>query len=442
MGQTNPFILAKQRMIQMCSIRQPDGLGEDLVRETDTGLLNWNLVMMLAARNRTVSFLHNAIKVLGVADRLPPPLVTHLRQEFLLNYQRNMAFEEEVKQLLEAFQRADLPVIVMRGVMMSDKVFGNPALRTSNDIDILIRPGNLPRVKEVVRELDFDTDPRSLEDEFYEKHHLHLPFLKKERLVLLEIHWSYDHKYTPFNVDTEETFRCARRDEYQGVPTLELGPEDLLVMLCLHAFKHSCSIKYTLGTPEAEEMVLADGGFVQFLDLHYGVAHARKQGIDWNLMRQRVEQWNLQVPVLASLRAMESFFAHDPESRVAELPGSPPVGLLERTSFKLLSGLISPAKTSDRRGSIYGRFDKLTKVFFFNAVRLFDIVSFIVPAPGFLRVRYARWPRLLFPLLYPWHLLVFTGQATLNIIDMVRFGIRKKLRGPVESPFVPPAAKG
>ena len=443
MGQKDAFNLARQRMVEMCGVRLPEHLGDSLVRETSSGALNWNLVMALSVRNRTVSFLHSAIKKLGVADKLPPPLIAHLRLEYLHNYQRNLAFEAEVKQLLEVFSRAELPLIVLRGVMMSDKVFGNPALRSSNDIDILIRRQDLQRVKETVHRLDFVQDPRSLDDEYYERHHLHLPYLKRERLVLLEIHWSYDHKYTPFNVDAETTFANARRSEYQGLGILELGPEDLLVMLCLHAFKHSCSIKYTLGKPEAEEMVLADGGFVQFLDLHYGVEYTRPD-IDWELFRQRVTLWNLQVPVLASLRVMESFFRHDPESRVPELPGAPPVGRLERACFSALSGLISPTKKQrgKNRSGLYGRFDKLTKVFFFNTVRLFDIFSFIIPAPGFLSVRYHRWPKVLLPLLYPWHLLVFAAQATLNLLDMARFGIRKKLRGPVESPFAPPETKG
>lgn len=436
------FNLARTRMVEMCGVRLPQGLGEDLVRETQTGALNWNLMLALASRNRTVSFLHAAIKKLGVADRLPRPLTEHLRQEYLHNYQRNLAFESEVKQLLESFRAADLPLIVLRGVMMSEKVFGNPALRTSNDIDILIRRRDLPRIKETVHPLGFVQDPRSLDDEFYERHHLHLPYLKRERLVLLEIHWSYDHKYTPFNIDTEATFHSARTIDYQGMEALELGPEDLLVMLCLHAFKHSCSIKYTHGRPEAEEMVLSDGALMQFLDLQYGIEYVRPD-IDWELMRARVVDWNLQVPVLAALRVMESFFRHDPQTRVPELPGDPPVGRLERACFSALSGMMLPTQQQQQnQGGLYRRFDKITKVFFFNTVRLFDIVSYIIPSPGFLRGRYPRWPKALLPLLYPWHLLVFAGQATLNLLDMVRFAVRKKLRGPVESPFGPPAAKG
>jgi len=442
MGQ-EAFNLAKQRMVEMCGVRLPEHLGDALVQETASGALNWNLVMALATRNRTVTFLHPAIKKLGIAKQLPQPLTAHLRQEYLHNFQRNLAFESELKELLELFNRSELPVIVLRGVMMSDKVFGNPALRSSNDIDILIRRQDLQRVKETVHGLGFVQDPRSLDDAYYERHHLHLPYLKLERLVLLEIHWSYDHKFTPFNVDTEATFASARRSEYLGQETLELGPEDLLVMLCLHAFKHSCSIKYTLGEPETEEMVLSDGGFVQFLDLHYGVEYVRPD-IDWELFRRRVTDWNLQVPVLASLRVMESFFGHDPKSRVPELPEAPPVGRLERACFTALSGLFSPTRKQQKenRGGLYGRFDRITKVFFFNTVRLFDIFSFIVPSPNFLRVRYRRWPRALLPLLYPWHLLVFSAQATKNLLDMALFGIRKKLRGPVESPFATPEAKG
>lgn len=439
----NAYELARRRMVQMCGTRLPDGLGEDLVRETTSGTLNWNIVMALAARNRTVAFLHAALKKLGIADRMPPPLVEHLRRDYMHNYQRNLAFEAEVKQLLASFEEAGLPLIVIRGVMMSERVFGNPALRSSNDIDILIRREDLPRVKEVVRPLGFVQDPRSLDDAFYERHHLHLPYLKIERLVLLEIHWSYDHKYTPFNIDTGVTFAEARPVDYQGARALELGPEDLLVMLCLHAFKHSCSIKYTLGRPEAEDLLLSDGGFTQFLDLHYGVEYARET-IDWQRFQRRVEEWNLQVPVLASLRMMEAFFRHDAEATVGEVPGNPPVGWFERACFNALSGLMSPTKNkrAPHRGGLYGAFDRLTKVFFFNTVRLFDIFSYIVPSRGFLRGRYRRWPRPLLPLLYPWHLLVFAGQATLNLLDMARFWLRKKLAGPVESPFGAPQAKG
>jgi|GEM_PF-1302646 len=437
------YELARRRMVQMCGTRLPEDLGEKLVRETMSGELNWNIVMALAARNRTVAFLHAALKKLRITDRMPPPLTEHLRRDYMHNYQRNLAFEAEVKQLLEAFGQAGLPLIVIRGVMMSERVFGNPALRSSNDIDILIRREDLPRVKEVVRPLGFVQDPRSLEDVFYERHHLHLPYLKIERLVLLEIHWSYDHKYTPFNIDTGATFADARTVDYQGTSALELGPEDLLVMLCLHAFKHSCSIKYTLGRPEAEDLVLSDGGFTQFLDLHYGVEYVRET-IDWERFRQRVEDWNLQVPVLASLRMMEAFFRHDLEAKVPDVPGDPPVRFFERACFNLLSRLFSPTKKQqeENRGGLYGWFDRFTKIFFFNTVRLFDIFSYIVPAPGFLRVRYRGWPRALFPLLYPWHLMVFAGQATLNLLDMARFGLRKKLSGPVESPFGAPRAKG
>jgi hypothetical protein len=172
------------------------------------------------------------------------------------------------------------------------------------------------------------------------------------------------------------------------------------------------------------------------------VEYAR-ESIDWPRFRRRMEDWNLQVPVLAALRMMEVFFRHDPAAKVTEVPETPTVGWFERACFKVLSGLMSPTKNQRaHRGGLYGAFDRFTKIFFFNTVRLFDIFSYIVPSPGFLRGRYRRWPRALFPLLYPWHLLVFAGQATLNLLDMARFWLRKKLAGPVESPFGAPQAKG
>jgi hypothetical protein len=62
-----------------------------------------------------------------------------------------------------------------------------------------------------------------------------------DRRVLVELHWAITSASFPFRLDSAELGKRAETICLLGKPVRSLGPEDLLLILCVHGAKHHWS---------------------------------------------------------------------------------------------------------------------------------------------------------------------------------------------------------
>jgi hypothetical protein len=150
---------------------------------------------------------------------------------------RNLWLVEEFTRIDELLARQSVRSIPLRGVFLSQQLYGDVTVRPTGDIDLLVERDALPAVRAALVESGLaEVEAR---DGFAERYYYTLEFFKSRPIPLIvEPHWSLS--YPPF-VDSIEMAPVWGRAVWSRVgprKILALGREDLVMHLCLHLLHH------------------------------------------------------------------------------------------------------------------------------------------------------------------------------------------------------------
>lgn len=207
----------------------------------------------------------------GMADRLEAAV-----------FENALRKEQEARRLAEGLARlreAGLEALLLKGAALDLLVYTEPWVVSSRDTDLLLRPlpGYRPGPEEkAVRRALYRS---GIECDLLGHHDLDM------------------HGALP--VSTERIWRAARRIDFRGVDAWVMGPEDLLISLCINACR--------------KRFFRLKGLF----DLAETVA---RTGIDWERLGLRARRNRCEGIVFAALRAArETVGCALPEGALAEL---------------------------------------------------------------------------------------------------------------------------
>lgn len=174
------------------------------------------------------------------------------------SYVSRSAFEKEVRQgmncvhaqikrtnafleLYKAFVQADIYPIVMKGIICRELYGKLCDHRPSGDEDILIRPSEYKRAKEVLVASGYVTNVSSEVEEQLERLQ-EISFVHPGGKLHIELHFNAFGKETKDRVQMSNYFKNVfenyREVDIQGVSIRTMNHQDHLVFLILHTFKH------------------------------------------------------------------------------------------------------------------------------------------------------------------------------------------------------------
>ncbi|HXD06600.1 MAG TPA: nucleotidyltransferase family protein [Burkholderiaceae bacterium] len=197
----------------------------------------------------------------------------------------NLRLLATVATLLRQWQSVGIDVIVLKGAYLAQAVYAQPALRSMGDADLLVRPADLDRAREVLRANGWREDTASAETTLGGGGHQLPRFMLGG--VTVELHWAIEDEDSPFTIDGDGLWRRAAPALVGGAPTLALAPEDLLLHLALHcAYGHG--------------WMQFESGLRPLADI---AACLRKFGdqIDWWVVTERAHAWRVHPSVWLTL---------------------------------------------------------------------------------------------------------------------------------------------
>jgi len=203
------------------------------------------------------------------AHRLGPVLfreyeVDLFREDFLFHACRNQVILEQIVELLDALE-GECEIIVLKGGDLAFHVYSEAGLRPMSDLDILVRPLDLPVVTQALLDLGY----RARREPYLHTHHQR--FLRAEDDALVELHWALTSPHSKFELNTADLFERSIQAPYLGRTARVLNRDDLLLYLALHIVKHRFYLH-----------MLALWDFVVLVE-RYGVP-------DWDHLRARSEE--------------------------------------------------------------------------------------------------------------------------------------------------------
>ena len=204
---------------------------EDLSTET----------VAFAERHGLVPMLWHWLRQAGTEARTP--LHETLRQKARAVGVKNLLLSAELIRVLDLFADNGIDAVPYKGPTLASELYGDVKLRQFSDLDVFFRKDDFHRVKEILTK-DRYRPHRTLtplqEKVFLQnrKNYGEYNFFRDDDLVYLEMHWSTNPGFMVFPVQEEDLWKKTRRITFLSRKIPAFSPEDLLMVLSVHGFKH------------------------------------------------------------------------------------------------------------------------------------------------------------------------------------------------------------
>jgi hypothetical protein len=170
--------------------------------------------------------LFSAFQRNGVA--VDTAFLTILRTASLREELRAKTYRRICREVLSTFATAGIPLIILKGAVLADTVYANPALRHSHDIDILLAEPDPSHAIRLLSSLRFiplrpPVDPERQDLQFV--HESGLPLVLHRQPFCLPL----------YNATTADLWTRSQRQIIADIPASILSPPDQLLHVCGHA---------------------------------------------------------------------------------------------------------------------------------------------------------------------------------------------------------------
>jgi len=139
--------------------------------------------------------------------------------------------------LLEQFAATNIPVLVIKGPVLAMQAYGDPAMRSYGDLDLLVRQRDIRRATESMIASGYEAavPVRAIDAGKIPGQYL---FSKPDSKLLVELHNDLTLRYFPRPLPIEEFFARQIRVRLDAHEAPALAVEDELVLICIHGAKH------------------------------------------------------------------------------------------------------------------------------------------------------------------------------------------------------------
>ena len=240
----------------------------------------------------------------------------------------------ELFRLLDRFASQAISALVVKGPVLAVQAYGDPAMRSYGDLDLLVRQRDIRGATELLIADGYRAQvPLSAIDAG--KIPGQYLFTKPDSNLLIELHNDFTLRYFPRRLPIEKFFERRVRVPLDGREAPAPSVEDELVLICIHGAKHLW-----------ERLIwIAD----------VAALVSRQTGIDWNRVTESAREveaermlhtglqlaadlLRMELPAKVSVRLKRDAVATRLARQIQKwLPaaGDAPPGLFERAAFRL-----------------------------------------------------------------------------------------------------------
>lgn len=227
---------AEHALLLACARPALDDAQAARVRRLAAGPLDWDHLLALAERHRLTAFLHRHL-----ADApLPPSARSALRAEGRAQGHRALQLAAELRRLLAALADEGVDALAYKGPALAMRAYGDLSLRAFIDLDLLVRPSDVPRAlrRLSMEGYDLALDLSPAQERCFRRVDGDYPVIHRETDLLVELHARVSSERFCMPIATDALIARARHEAVGGGEVATLGDDDLLVVLAIHGAKH------------------------------------------------------------------------------------------------------------------------------------------------------------------------------------------------------------
>ena len=136
---------------------------------------------------------------------VPPGILEKLRTYFLINTGRNLALTTKLLELIQLFKGNGITAIPFKGPVLAESIYGDPALRQFDDLDILIHRNDAIKAFQLLLSYGYRPEVSIDAEQFnaYSKTEYSLALYTKHSEMMVELHWEMTGRYTGYSFDLD-----------------------------------------------------------------------------------------------------------------------------------------------------------------------------------------------------------------------------------------------
>lgn len=245
----------------------------------------WNEIVVSAIVVGLAPMLHERLST--AASDVPPQAMARLHVVRQATGQRNAAIQQQLAEILQAMQAANVPTLVLKGAYLSPAAYPSPDLRGMSDIDLLFQPADLPAAEQVLQSLGYEGKHKPADSGPGITKHTSTykrpspaastpnPYLSTVADRHVDPHGSLEECWFGLCTDmTPGVWERARVHPLPGTSAWALSPNDLYLHVTIHLIYH---------------LLMGKPSFVQLYDV-LTVNRQFASDLDWDWLVRRARE--------------------------------------------------------------------------------------------------------------------------------------------------------
>ncbi len=225
----------------LCAIRGSlDARRRERVLEILRLDLDWDLLLRSSLHHGVLPLLVHQIQALDV-DLVPEDRWQQCRAYFSANASQTLYMTREMANLTAALRKRQIPNVHFKGAVLAAHAYKNPVLRQYGDLDVVVHKQDAPKVRDYLLASGYESVlSKEAEAEHYQ-HSYWWKFKHSNGIAQLDLHWKLADDFDRYEPALDGLWARLQEVEVAGQQVMTFGPEDSVLVLVAHGFKHGWS---------------------------------------------------------------------------------------------------------------------------------------------------------------------------------------------------------
>jgi len=240
-------IRPEDELLLCCARTYMDSETTKCIKELLGKTLDWQYLLHNAFHHGIMQLLYWQLKE-TYPEAVPKDKMNQLKKNFKANSKCNLFLTVKLLKLLNLFKENNIIAIPYKGPIQAALAYGDPLLRQSSDLDILLREQDVLEAKELLVSQGYRPVPNLTKNQeiVLLKYLLEHTFIHNEDRIVIDVHWRIAPKYFMFPIDYEKLWERLKPISLLGREVMTFSPEDLLLILCIHGIRNSWEYLYLI----------------------------------------------------------------------------------------------------------------------------------------------------------------------------------------------------
>jgi hypothetical protein len=226
---------AEFRLVLACSKLPAD---EVLVRHLSRQVQDWEKLLRYAEGHELTPLICHTL--IGSGCSLSSTTSDHLMRKVRAHTQKNLLLTAELLRIMRTLLAENIRAIPYKGPVLAACAYGSLAMRGFCDLDVLVPEADMRRALRIMPELGYRAHyPLTAAQEArYLRSTCEYNFVHQSHPTQVEIHWQVVPPQLGLRFEFDQFWSRARSLPIGGSELPVLSPEDALLVLSVHGFKH------------------------------------------------------------------------------------------------------------------------------------------------------------------------------------------------------------